>query len=277
MSTPRVAVLLPTRNAAPFVERTLRALGAQDHPQLEILISDDASEDATARLCERFAASAPRVRLYRQPSRLGWVENVNFLLGRAQAEYVMLACHDDLVDRSYVSKLAALLVSRPTAVLAYSDGVIENYDGSRSDWRCAALDLARTRLARALVIVRQTPNWPIAYHGLVRADAARRVGGLRRHGGGEFAADLPWLLHLSLLGEIVRVAEPLLFKVCLASGLANSWRYDLHNQWSAILSCAREVRRAQPPPHERAVLYAELARRAARLGVRSARHALRTV
>ncbi len=274
-ATPRVAVLLPTHNAADFVDKALHSLGCQDYRRLQILISDDASSDATSRLCEAFAAEHRHSRFYPQSRRLGWVENVNFLLRQADAEYVIFACHDDVAAPSYVSKLVSAIDHRPGAVLAYSDGEIVDYDGVRSAWKFADIDGARTRLQRARSIAQQKPNWPVAYHGLVRTDAARRVGGLRRHAGGEFGADLPWLLHLALLGDFVRVGEPLFTKICRSSGLANTWSYGPQNQLAVAQACAAEIRRAAPPGYERGILYADLTRTMLRMSARAVRNAMR--
>jgi CDP-glycerol glycerophosphotransferase len=65
-SSPRVLALVPTWKAAGFIERTLDALAAQTCPGLAILISDDASPDGTAAICERRVAKDPRFRLVRQ-------------------------------------------------------------------------------------------------------------------------------------------------------------------------------------------------------------------
>ena len=46
---PFVSVLMPIRNEAAFVERSLRAVLAQDYPsdRLEVIIADGLSDDST--------------------------------------------------------------------------------------------------------------------------------------------------------------------------------------------------------------------------------------
>ena len=48
---PRAVALLPARNAESFIEPVLESLAAQTYPNLEVLISDDASTDRTAEIC----------------------------------------------------------------------------------------------------------------------------------------------------------------------------------------------------------------------------------
>ena len=57
--TPKVSVILPVRNEANFITKSLRAVVAQDVPpdRLEILLVDGQSDDGTAELVRRFAAS----------------------------------------------------------------------------------------------------------------------------------------------------------------------------------------------------------------------------
>src|SRR6185437_6336932 len=51
---PAASVIVPARDAESTLPRTLRGLEAQDHRDFEVIVVDDASTDATARL----AASA---------------------------------------------------------------------------------------------------------------------------------------------------------------------------------------------------------------------------
>jgi glycosyltransferase involved in cell wall biosynthesis len=83
--------LLPAWRAERFIESTLEALAAQTYGNLHILISDDASPDSTAELCEAFAVRTPRTRVIRQTRNLGWVGNSNALLQAAQRDYYFFA------------------------------------------------------------------------------------------------------------------------------------------------------------------------------------------
>ncbi len=117
---PRVVACLPAFNAAEFITQTLEALEAQDYPNLEVLISDDASTDDTALICQSFAENSRTFRLIRQSHRLGWVNNVNALLAAAHAEYILITPHDDIIRPTYVTRLVQALEDNPHAVLAFS-------------------------------------------------------------------------------------------------------------------------------------------------------------
>lgn len=257
-SHPKVVALVPAWNAAAFIEATLVALAAQSHPNLEILVSDDASPDETAAICERHAARDARFRVIRQPRNRGWTGNVNALLREARGDFFLIAGHDDLLEPGYVAQCVAGLQSNPRAVVAFSDVVLVKADGRRELKSYPLLDGVSDRALRARRIARRKGAHWIPYRGVFRAPVARVIGGLRRHRAGEFSADWPWLLHMSLLGEFVRIPEPLCTKVARPTSLSRDWHRHT-SSWSAVtLSALGAVSRSGIPPREKLALYADL-------------------
>ncbi|MFC6093753.1 glycosyltransferase [Saccharothrix lopnurensis] len=75
-----VTVVVPARDEERTIDRCLTGLRAQDHPDLRIVVVDDASTDRTAEVVRRHAAEDPRVRLVTgsgPPS--GWAGKVHAL------------------------------------------------------------------------------------------------------------------------------------------------------------------------------------------------------
>ncbi|HLI70921.1 MAG TPA: glycosyltransferase family 2 protein [Ktedonobacteraceae bacterium] len=62
---PRVSIIVPMRNEAAHLDTCLASLCAQDYPNFEIIVIDDASSDATPQLLARWIKRDPRVRAYR--------------------------------------------------------------------------------------------------------------------------------------------------------------------------------------------------------------------
>jgi glycosyltransferase involved in cell wall biosynthesis len=271
---PRVVALVPTWRAAGFIDRTLDTLAAQTCPNLEILISDDESPDDTAARCEARAARDPRFRVVRQPRNLGWTGNVNALLAAARGDYFVFAFQDDWPEPAYLERCVALLESDASAVMAFSDIVLIGQDGTREEKTYAALDDAGTRLERARRIASQLGSWYIPNRGVFRASAARAIGGLRRHRRGEFSADWPWLLHMSLLGGFRRIPERLVTKIYQPRSLSRSWDFGFA-WWAAVTEDAmRMVLRAPIPTGEKRVLLGTLAGFLAHHANRSSRFAV---
>ena len=262
---PKVVIGLPVYNSERFLPETLDSVAAQDHPNLEIVISDDASSDGTADICHDFARRDARWRVQRHPQRLGWIANYNSLLRHSTGDYFLWVPHDDLYDPAYVGSLVALLEARPDAVLAYSTTlaidevgrVLRRFEGN------AALGRATTRLQRGLRYLRWTEDEKfIPFRGVVRSAAIRAVGGLERGPWGIYADDL-WLYRLALRGDFVHEESPLCRKRIYRGSVSTTNRYTL-GQRLAYLAAHRELgRRARLTGRERAVLLAAIALRQA--------------
>lgn len=250
---PRVVACMPAWNGEAFIARTLDSLASQSYLNLEILISDDASSDRTGTICELFARARANVRYIRQATNLGWIANVNALLAQAEGDYLFFAFHDDPLEPTYVERLVNALEGNSRAVLDYTDVDI----GDRIAV-CDILDGVSDRWERARRIARRTGDWWVPNRGLFRNHAATGAGGMQRHLAGEFMADWPWLLRLSLLGEFVRVPEPLVHKVWLKTGLSLIWRHSLAQRAGVTLACAQAIRHARFPLDRELALYREL-------------------
>ena len=244
---PSVLALVPAWKAARFIDRTLDALAAQTYPAFAILISDDASPDDTAAICERRAAEDPRFRVIRQPRNRGWVGNVNALLAEARADYLLFAFQDDLPEPAYVERCVAALEADPEAVMAFSDIRLVRQDGTVEERSYTRLEGVRDRVERARRVARLEGSWWIPNRGVFRARAAREIGGLRRHRAGEFSADWPWLLEMSLLGGFVRIPERLVTKYYLPESLSRSWRFGARSWAAAAASAMTAVSRRRLP------------------------------
>ena len=86
---------MPAWNAAGTIARSIESVLAQRHAQFELLVVDDGSTDATARLVDGYAATDARVRLIRQPANGGVAAARNAGIAAARGEYVAFLDSDD--------------------------------------------------------------------------------------------------------------------------------------------------------------------------------------
>lgn len=66
---PAISVLLPVRDAAPWLSSSLASLARQTFRDFEVIAVDDGSRDASGDILERFAAGDPRFRVIHTPPR----------------------------------------------------------------------------------------------------------------------------------------------------------------------------------------------------------------
>lgn len=111
---PLVTFALFAYNQERYIRAAVEAALAQDYPNLEILLSDDASTDATFGLMQEAVAGyrgPHRVRLNRNQQNLGRGgigAHVNRVLQLARGEFVVMAGGDDI---SFPNRVSALLAA----------------------------------------------------------------------------------------------------------------------------------------------------------------------
>lgn len=114
-----VSIGIPTYNRATGLAVALESAREQTHSHLEIIISDNASDDGTEALCRDVAYQDRRVRYVRQERNLGPTANFNWLFAACQGEYVMMLADDDWLDLDYVAGCLRVLETSPgTALVA---------------------------------------------------------------------------------------------------------------------------------------------------------------
>ena len=137
---PLVSIGLPVRNGEQHLVEAARSVLDQDYGRLELLISDNASEDGTEEICRQLARADTRVRYHRHPHDIGLVPNFNSVLHHARGTYFKWIGDDDRLAPTYVSRCAKVLDDDPELILVTTqqahvgaDGTVESasYDGTR--------------------------------------------------------------------------------------------------------------------------------------------------
>jgi glycosyltransferase involved in cell wall biosynthesis len=132
-----VTICVPVYNGERFLAQCLDSLLSQTYQNFVLLISDNASTDRTAQICQRYVKADSRVRYHRNPVNIGMYGNNNRVLGLVRTPYVKLANADDfwaptmLADAmDQMERDPALVLCHPRTVLVDEDGrEIRRYDG----------------------------------------------------------------------------------------------------------------------------------------------------
>lgn len=103
---PLISVIMPAYNAAAYIEEAIRSVLGQTHSNLEMIVIDDGSKDATAGIAR--SITDPRVRVFQQPN--GGVSSArNKGLDLARGEYIAFHDADDGMEPTNLAeKLQAL-------------------------------------------------------------------------------------------------------------------------------------------------------------------------
>jgi GT2 family glycosyltransferase len=125
-----VTVCVPVFNGGVTLDRCLNGLAEQTHADMDVVIVDNLSTDATFARCAAFADSRPNVTVYENASNIGRIGNWNRCLELASGRYVKFAMVNDILAPECVARFVAALDAHPSASMACSAVSIVNADGS---------------------------------------------------------------------------------------------------------------------------------------------------
>ena len=117
---PRLSVGLPIYNSQTYLAETFEALLGQNFTDFELIVSDNASTDSTADICQQYAKQDSRIRYFRQPRNIGLAPNHNYTVDQARGELFKWAAGDDLYARDLLGACVDALDKYPEVVLAHS-------------------------------------------------------------------------------------------------------------------------------------------------------------
>lgn len=102
---PTVSIGMPVYNGEKYIRDALDSLLKQSFADFELIISDNASTDATESIGRQYAKNDARIRYLRQESNIGAAANFRFVLNQAGGSYFMWAACDDMWSLDWLEKL----------------------------------------------------------------------------------------------------------------------------------------------------------------------------
>jgi len=108
---PLVSIGIPTYNRPKGLVNTLEYLLNQTYKNVEIIISDNCSDEKhnIEQIISGYTAKYDCIRYYRQPENFGPEKNFEFVLTKATGKYFMWAADDDEWNPKFIEELANLL------------------------------------------------------------------------------------------------------------------------------------------------------------------------
>lgn len=103
---PRVGVIVPVYNVAEYLRPCVESILAQTHSNLEVILVDDGSTDASGEMCDKFAEHDRRVRVIHRPNG-GLSAARNSGIDAANSPFLLCVDGDDVVSQDHVARLVA--------------------------------------------------------------------------------------------------------------------------------------------------------------------------
>lgn len=268
---PKVSIGLPVFNGENYLRESITSVLSQTFTDFELIISDNASTDATQEICERFAASDDRIRYIRHEENLGAAWNFNNIVKVAKGDYFNWLAHDDKLAPDFLQECVNILDEDPGIILCFSkvhiiddqNEIIEPFDVyMRSDSQKPS-----HRFYDLLMIWHDC----LPIFGLIRRDTLLKTNLIGPYASGDHVL----LAHLGLLGRFHTIPDYLFysrrhpmqsnkqFNVWIDHHAYNEWFVHSHSpngrnifsQWKIMYDVFTLVRQSKLSMNERVACY----------------------
>lgn len=217
---PIASILIPVYNREHLIARTLQSALAQTVTDIEIIVVDNHSTDATFDVVAALAEQDKRIRLFRNDDNVGPVRNWIKCVAYASAPYAKILFSDDLIAPTFLERTLPHILS-PDCGLVYTPAMVGQQDWTGGvHYRAFLSDckFARDAFVRAATHMEHfTPVSPGA--ALFRTADLRKhiftsLPGVDGYDFARFGAGVDWLIYtLTALNYpyVAYVAEPLVY------------------------------------------------------------------
>jgi glycosyltransferase involved in cell wall biosynthesis len=222
MNTPLVSICVPTYNRPEFLRRAVESCLAQTYPHFEVIITDNSTNDDTAKLAANW--TDPRLRYFKNQGNIGAVASSNRAVSLSSGQYIKFLMDDDLLKPRCLERMVQALEANPTAGIAMAPMELIDESDQRIFPRFYVFRKMQTRyryqVGDGLIDRRQilrdflTRDYPCTVpSGLMfRAEALRRAGQFREEA--DFAGDLEMCMRIAPEWDFYYIDE-----------ILSSWRF----------------------------------------------------
>ena len=116
-----VSIIVPTFNYDKFIGEALDSVLCQSYQNIECIVIDDGSTDATQKIVIEYQCRDPRIRYIYQDN-MGVSAARNNGLRNAKGEFIQFLDADDLIDSKKIELQLSFLVAHPEVDVVYGDG-----------------------------------------------------------------------------------------------------------------------------------------------------------
>lgn len=117
---PLISICIPTYNGEKYLTDALLSAVNQTYPNLEIIVSDDNSNDKTLEIIQDFQKNYSVKLSVFQHEQYGLAKNWNYCISQAQGKYIKFLFQDDLLEPNCLEKLVNLAETDAEIGLVFS-------------------------------------------------------------------------------------------------------------------------------------------------------------
>jgi len=243
--SPLVSIVTPAYNQASYLAETIDSVLAQDYPNLQYLVLDDGSTDATRDVLQKYDG---RVK-WESHQNMGQARTLNKGWSSCDGEILAYISSDDLLAPNAVSEAVQCLIENPAAVVTYSDYFL--IDGRGNIFREVRTEEFSLKRLRHDLICQPGPG------AFFRRSVFGRCKGWRADL--EQTPDFDFWLRASSLGHFKRIPKRLAY--CRVHAESASYRPISEKRATEVIEVVesfwkQEGKTCPPAPRARAQLVA---------------------
>lgn len=199
---------MPVYNGEEFIRQAIQSILDQSFRDIELIISDNASNDATAEICRQISAADSRVRYYANSVNIGVTGNYNKAFGYARGEYFKWASGNDYCAKGLIERCVAVLDQSPDTVLCYPKTRMFDIDMAEAVDYEDNLDLQQEDPVSRFELLIDRVQLNNVMNGVIRSDALKRTRPIKAF----WSSDFPLLAELVLQGKFVEIPDRLFYR-----------------------------------------------------------------
>ena len=129
---PFFSIVMPAYNAERYIEQAILSIQNQTYSDWEFIIVDDASQDTTSEIVQRYAAQDTRIRLHTRSQNGGVSMARNSGMKEAKGRYLWIADADDYAEPNLLEIVHQSLQENPAQYVVF--GLIEEYYNEKEEF-----------------------------------------------------------------------------------------------------------------------------------------------
>lgn len=114
---PFISVVMATYNGEIFLAQQIDSILQQSYQHFEIIICDDASQDQTQSIIERYSKADNRIQYHFNTKQLGLNKNFEKAISLAKGDYIAISDQDDIWRSDKLEKLSSLFETEDTVLV----------------------------------------------------------------------------------------------------------------------------------------------------------------
>ena len=135
-STPLVSVAMATYNGEDYLKEQLSSILGQSYPNMEIIITDDASSDETLTILRDFEIIYKKIKVFRNRENMGITATFENSIKNCKGEFIAISDQDDIWE---LNKIEVLMNAMENEDAICSDSELVDKSGQTMNKRISSL------------------------------------------------------------------------------------------------------------------------------------------